>query len=126
MVRKIKRSPQKTKADSSMYIYIQRFHSTFPLKVKLLVAHSCPTLCDPMDCRLPGSSVHRDSPGKNTGGGCHALPQGIAPTQGSNLCLLHSLHWQAGSLPLALPGKASSSRRGKLRDGCTSQRRRPG
>ena len=22
------------------------------------VAQSCPTLCDPMDCRLPGSSVH--------------------------------------------------------------------
>ena len=24
-------------------------------------------LCDPMDCSPPGSSVHRDSPGKNTG-----------------------------------------------------------
>ena len=23
-----------------------------------LVAKSCPTLCDPMDCSLPGSSVH--------------------------------------------------------------------
>ena len=23
------------------------------------VAHSCPTLCDPVDCSLPGSSVHR-------------------------------------------------------------------
>ena len=22
------------------------------------VAQSCPTLCDPMDCNLPGSSVH--------------------------------------------------------------------
>ena len=27
-------------------------------KVKLLVVQSCPTLCDPMDCSLPGSSVH--------------------------------------------------------------------
>ena len=26
-------------------------------KVKVLVAQSCPTLCDPMDCSLPGSSV---------------------------------------------------------------------
>uniref|UniRef100_A0AAA9TT95 MICOS complex subunit n=1 Tax=Bos taurus TaxID=9913 RepID=A0AAA9TT95_BOVIN len=34
-----------------------------------------------------------DSPGKNTGVGCHALLQGIFPTQGWNLCLLH-LHWQ--------------------------------
>ena len=34
---------------------------------------SCPTLRDPMDCSPPGSSVHRDSPGKNTGVACHAL-----------------------------------------------------
>ena len=31
------------------------------------------TLCDPMDCSPPGSSVHGDSPGKNTGVGCHDL-----------------------------------------------------
>ena len=30
----------------------------------------------------------RDFPGKNTGGGCHFLLQGISPTQGSNLHLL--------------------------------------
>ena len=48
------------------------------------VAQSCPALCNPMDCSLPGSSVHGDSPGKNTRVGCHALLQGIFPTQGSN------------------------------------------
>ena len=37
--------------------------------------------------------------------GCHALLQGIFPTQGSNPHLLCLLHWQAGSLPLAPPGK---------------------
>ena len=26
--------------------------------LKVLVAQSCPTLCDPMDCDPPGSSVH--------------------------------------------------------------------
>ena len=52
---------------------------TLPLIVLCLVAQSCPTLCDP----LPGSSVHGDSPGKNTRVGCHALLQGIFPTQGS-------------------------------------------
>ena len=46
-----------------------------------------------------------DSPGKNTGMGCLALLQGIFPTQGSNLRLLCLLHWQAGSLSLAPPGK---------------------
>ena len=40
-----------------------------------LVAQSCPALCDPMDCHPAISSVHEDSPGKNTRVGCHALPQ---------------------------------------------------
>jgi len=52
--------------------------------VLCLVTQWWPTLCDPMDCSMPGSSVHEDSPGKNTGVGCHALLQGIFPTQGSN------------------------------------------
>ena len=43
----------------------------------------------PMDCSTSGSSVHGDSPGKNTGVGCHAFLQGIFPTQGSNPGLLH-------------------------------------
>jgi len=34
---------------------------------------SCPTLCDPID--LPGSPRPWDSPGKNTGVGCHFLLQ---------------------------------------------------
>ena len=37
----------------------------------------------------PGSSVHEDSPEKNTGMDCHALLQGIFPTQGSNPGLPH-------------------------------------
>ena len=54
-----------------------------------IVVQLCPTLCDPMDCSPPGSSVHGDSLGKNTGVGCHALLQGIFPTQGSNPGLPH-------------------------------------
>ena len=46
-----------------------------------------------------------DYPGKNTGVGFHFLLQGIFLTQGSNLCLLYLLHWQADSLPLAPSGK---------------------
>ena len=46
-----------------------------------------------------------DFPGKNTGAGCHALLQRIFPIQGSNLHLLCPLNRQAGSLPLAPPGK---------------------
>ena len=55
---------------------------------------SCLTLCDPMDCSLPG--LH--------GMGCHALLQGIFLTQGLNLSLWCLLHWQMGSLPLVPPG----------------------
>ena len=72
-----------------------------------LVTRSCPTLYNPIDCSLSGSSVHRDSPGKNAEVGCHALLQGIFPTQESNLHLLCLLHWQVGSLSLAPPGKPS-------------------
>ena len=30
----------------------------YVLKVKVIITQSSPTLCDPMDCRLPGSSAH--------------------------------------------------------------------
>ena len=44
-----------------------------------------------------------DSPGKNTGVGCHAVLQEVFLTQELNPHLLGVLHWQAGSLPLAPP-----------------------
>ena len=72
------------------------------MKVKVLVAQSCPTLCDLMEpIRL---SCLWDSPGKNTGVSCHSLLQGIFLTLGSNLGLLHcraiSYHLiHQGSLP---------------------------
>ena len=53
------------------------------------IAQSCLTLCDPMDCSPPGSSVHGDSPGKNTRVACHVLLQEIFPSQGSNPGLLN-------------------------------------
>ena len=54
-----------------------------------LVAQFCPTLCNPIDSSLPGSSVHENSPGKNTGVDCHPLFQRIFPTQGANPGLQH-------------------------------------
>ena len=60
--------------------------------------------CNPMDYS-PQAPLSMNSPGKNTGVGCHALLQGILLTQGSNPYLLCLLHWQAGSLPLVPPGK---------------------
>ena len=48
-----------------------------------------------------------DSPGKDTGVGCHFLLQGIFLVQGSNPCLLH---WQMDSLPLSHQGSPPNSR----------------
>ena len=64
--------------------------------------------CDPMDCILPGSPVHGDSPGKSAGVGCRALLQGIFLTQGAKLHLLQLLLWRADSLPLSRLGSLSS------------------
>ena len=77
------------------------------------VAESCPTVCDPMACSPPGSSVHGIFPGKNTGVGCHFLLWEIFPTQGLNLGLLHcrqtlyclSHQGRYACIPLFKPGK---------------------
>ena len=66
--------------------------------IKMLVSQLCPTLCDPMDCSSPVSSVHGIFQARM---GCHFLLQGTFLTQGSNLRLLH---WQADSLPLSHVG----------------------
>ena len=57
--------------------------------VLCLVTQSCPTLCDPMDLKPTRLLCPWNSPGKNTGVGCHALLQEIFPIQGSNPGLLH-------------------------------------
>ena len=59
------------------------------LKVDVLVAHLCLTLCNSMDYSLPGSSVHGVLQARITGVGCHSLLQGIFPTQELTPGLLH-------------------------------------
>ena len=53
------------------------------MKMKMKVTHSCPTLCDPMDCSP------WNSPGQKTGVGSLSLLQRIFPTQGLNTGLPH-------------------------------------
>ena len=76
--------------------------------VLCLVAQLCLTLYEPIDCCLPGSSVHEDSPNKNTGVGCHGLFQGIFPIQGLNPSLPHCrqiLYWLSHQAqPISSPG----------------------
>ena len=54
------------------------------------VAQLCPTLCHPMDYSLPGSSLHWILQARVLKWVAIFLPQGIFPTQGSNLGFLHS------------------------------------
>ena len=72
------------------------------MKVKVLVAQSCLTLCNPMDYDPLRLLTAWDFPGKNPGVGCLSLLQGIFPTQQVNSGLLHG---QADSLPCEPPGK---------------------
>ena len=83
-------------------------HPQSTVCVHFQLLQSCPTLCYPMDCSPPGSTVHGDSTGMNAGVSYHALLQGIFPTQRSNPGLLCLLHSRAGSLPLAPPEKSQS------------------
>ena len=75
-----------------------------------LVAQSCPTLCDPMDCSPPVSSVHGDSPGENTRGVLCATP-GDHPTPGIEPRPPTS---QANSLLYEPPGKPKNTGVGSL------------
>ena len=59
--------------------YVQNIKSYFNGEVKVKVAQSCPTLCNPMDY-----TVHGILPGQNTGMSSCSLLQGIFPTQGLN------------------------------------------
>ena len=71
-----------------MYVYILLYNLQC-ICVSFLVTLSCPTFCDPKDYNPPGSSVHGDSPGKNTGMGCHVFLQEVFPTQRSNPGIPH-------------------------------------
>ena len=69
---------------------LARLHPIRLWKVKESeVAQSCPTPYNPIDCSLPGSSVHGIFQARGTGVACHCLLQGIFLTQGSNPGLPH-------------------------------------
>ena len=82
-----------------MYIYI---YIHICVCAKLL--QSCPTLCNPMDCSLPGSSIHGILQAR-------ILEWVVMPSsRGSSqprdqTCVSCLLHWQAGYLPLVPPGR---------------------
>ena len=80
------------------------FSYNFVIPCCCLIGKLCLTLCDPMDCSPPGFSVHGILQARTLGVGCHFLLQGIFPTQGSNLHLLHCTrilyHWATRETPI--------------------------
>ena len=75
----------------------------------VLVAPSCPTLCDPMDCSPLSSSVHGDAP--EYWSGLSFPSPGDLPDPGIKP---ESLELQADSLPSELPGKPHVSNNNSL------------
>ena len=93
--------PTGFKEKSYIHIYIYMFihtHTHTHVCMHAKSRQSCPTLW-PFGLELSRFLYLWDYPGKNTGVGCHALLQGIFPTQGLNPCLLCLLHRQATLVP---------------------------
>ena len=97
----------------------------------MLVAQSCLTLCNPMDCSLPGSFVHGILQARILEWVAIPFSRGVDPTQGSNSGLLHCrqilyclMHWgsQRGQQRVAEnsgwvnlhPGQERAAQRGLL------------
>ena len=83
-----------------------RLHSECVCACQVILVMSN-SLCGPMDCGLPGSSVHGIFPGKNTGVGGHFL-LGDLPDPGIKATSPRLLHLQADSLSLSQRGSSSN------------------
>ena len=77
--------------------------------LSVLVAESCLTLCDSMDCRLPGSSVHGILQARILEWVAISFSRGSSQLKDQTYVSYVSCTGQVGSLPLALPGKPGES-----------------
>ena len=81
---------------------IYRFSAAAAAAAKSL--QSCPTLCDPIDCSPPRLPHPWDSPGKNTGVGCHFLLQCMKVKSESEVA--HSCLTLSNPMDHSLPGSS--------------------
>ena len=77
--------------------------------VYVLHIQLCPTLCDPMNCSLPGSSVHGILQARIWEWVAIPFSGRSSQPRDQTHHLLHLLHCLAGSLPPAPPGKPGVS-----------------
>ena len=66
---------------------------------------SCPTLCDPMNCSFPGSSVHEFLQARVLVGDAMPSSRGLPDPGIKPASRKSNLHWQVGSLPVKPSGK---------------------
>ena len=78
--------------------YVQVFCTTL---VAFMRAQSCPTLCNPMDYSLPGSSVHGIFQARTLEWVAISFSRRSFQPRDRILCLFRLLHWQADSLLLS-------------------------
>ena len=90
------------KTNYELCAYYTRFCAKCGICAKLL--QQCLTVCEPMFCSFPRSSVHGISRQEYWSGFPFPSP-GIFPTQILNSRFSCLLHWQADSLQLVPPGK---------------------
>ena len=85
------------------------------LCVRVKSLQSFLTLCNHINYSPPDSSVHGDCPRQEYWSGLPCPSPGDLPDPERRPCLLHLMHWQTGSLPLAPPGKPKHGQRSKQR-----------
>ena len=90
----VERKYSRTKRRERVILNYELWHRSFCC---CLVAHSCPTLCDPKDCKPARLLCPGHFPGKNTRVDFHFLLQGNIPNPGIESM---SPAWQVDSLPL--------------------------
>ena len=92
-------------SDFTCYNFSHKIYMIKMIRERAKSLQLCLTLCNLTDCSPPGSSVHGILQARMLEWVAMPSSEGIFLTQGSNPHLSHFLHWQAGSLPLALLGK---------------------
>ena len=70
------------------------------VQVCVPLPQSCPTLCDPIDCSPPGSSVHGSLKARVLEGIAMPFSRGSSQPRDQTCIFSCLLHWQMGSLPL--------------------------
>ena len=89
------------------FFFINHLNHCECMKMKALFVQSCLTLCNPMDSKYPARHLCPwNSPGKNTGVGCHSLTPGDLPNPGIKPALRERRPaLKVVSSPSELPGK---------------------